>query len=139
MKIKHCLLISGREGLGVGRLVEVASLEAGPEEEIESDRGVVLGKSPGRKPEKRPGAGQEAVTKPGPGADLEERTKSSPRVYPGNVPRRKRPKSPQTSLKTKMDLRVHKQMVLQLKAKATPLRGTKSKFQQSCKRDMCIF
>jgi hypothetical protein len=138
-RIKHCFLFVGREGHGVDRLVGVASQEAGPEGEIESDQGVVLEKNPGRNPEKRPGVGQEAVTKPGPEADLEERTKSSRRVYPGNAPRRKRPKSPQMSLKTRTGPKVLKRMVLQLKAKATPLRGTIANFQQSCKRDVFIF
>jgi hypothetical protein len=74
------------------------------------------------------------VTKPGPEADLEERTKSSQKVCPEKDPRRKRPKSPRTSLKTSP--KVLKGTVLELKAKKTPLRGTITQFQQSCKRDV---
>jgi hypothetical protein len=124
----------GREGLEVDQRVEVASQEAGPEEETESDRGVVPETNPVRKPEKHPGAGQGGVTKPGLGADPEERTKSSRKVRPGNDRRRKRPKSPRMSLKTSP--KVLKGTVLEPKAKAMPLRGTITQFQQSCKRDV---
>lgn len=126
-------MYSGREGPGVDRQVEVASQEAGQGEETESDRGVVLETNLVRKPEKLQGAGQGAVTKPGPEADPVARTKSSRKVCPKNVPRRKRPKSRQMSLKTGPKVLL-KRKVLQLKAKAMPLRGTISKFKLSCKR-----
>lgn len=122
----------GREGQGVDLQEGVASRGAGPEEETESDQGVVLVTNLDKRPEKRPGAGQGAETKLGPEADLEERTRSSRRACPENVPRTKRPKRPRTTLKTSP--KVLKRTVLELKAKAKHPRGTITKFQLSCKR-----